>query len=280
MLPRGARIIRLSPAQARLARAGQRAMLAEERQLLQRLRRAADEALQHVLRAADAIGPGQTPGRLLVALRSAAIALRETISAAVLHVRAEARQTARQRLIAELHHATQELKVDIRMPPPGHAPQDAGLAQSAAESYVAAWRAILTVAVMRSYEGSLHRALRAAHGTQQHRLERIAATEVPQAYNDEHDEDADRVAEQHRDARWLPLVVKRWDAKLDSTCAICHEMDGRIVPLGMSFRGGLIPGFVHPRCRCQQAIVVLPLRMRGEVVPGYQVDDEGQPQAA
>jgi len=280
MLSRGAIVSRISTAQARLARAGQRAMLTEERQLLTRLRRAADEALQHVLRAADAIAPSQARGRLLVALQNAAIDLRETISAAVLHGRAEARQTARQRLIAELHHAAQELKVDVNMPPGGDAPQDAGLAQSAAESYVAAWRAVLTVAVMRSPEGSPHRALRAAHVMQQHRLERIAATEVPQAYNDEHDEDASWVAEQHRDARWLPLVVKRWDAKRDSTCAICHEMDGRIVPLGRSFRGGLIPGFVHPHCRCAQTIIVLPLRLRGEAVPSYQVDDESLRDAA
>jgi len=113
------------------------------------------------------------------------------------------------------------------------------------------------------------------------RLTRIAATEIPRAYNAAHDEGAGWVAERHKDASWLPLVVKRWDATLDrKTCPVCRDMDGRIALLGMSFSSGRIPGFVHRHDRCQDSIIALPLRMRGEVVPDYQVDDERPREAA
>lgn len=270
---------RLSPAQARLIRASQAAMLTGERETLARLQQAAERALAEVQRAAQHMMRPHR-GLLLVALRHAADGLRYAVTAIVLQGRGEARQAARGRLHAELAEVSRELRVDLGQPPANEAVEDAGLAQSAAESYVAGWRAALTVAVMRWQDGSPQKALRTAHDTQAHRLDRIAATEVPQAYSAAHDEGAGWVAERHKDARWLPLIVKRWDAKLDRACSVCSGMDGRLAPLGMSFKGGLVPAFVHPRCRCLSSILVLPVRMRGEVVPGYQVDDEREREAA
>lgn len=46
---------------------------------------------------------------------------------------------------------------------------------------------------------------------------------------------------------WLVL---EWIAELDRrTCSVCSGMDGRTAPIGGDF-GGLLPGFVHGRCRC------------------------------
>lgn len=274
-----ARIKLLTPAQERLARAAQAAMLGEERRLLERLQRLADEAFGQVLRAVDASGaraPERARGRLLVALRRASLGLRDAVASAVLQGRAGARKAATQRLAAELGQAAKELGVDIERPDAGDAIEDPGLAQGAAESYVAAWRAAMTVAVMRWQDGSPSQGLRTAHETQAPKLERIAATEVPQAYNAAHDEGARLVAEQHQDARWRPLIVKRWDATLDRrTCSVCEDMDGRYTLLGLRFKDRLLPGHVHPYDRCQEAIIVLPLRLRGEVQ-----DEDGSREAA
>ena len=278
MLPR--RLARLSLDQARLLRAAQAAMLAVERETLDRLQQAAERALAEVLRAADSMARPHR-GLLLVTLRRAAVDLREAVAAIVLQGRTDARRAGLQRLRAELAQAERELRIDLRAPPANDGQEDAGLAQSAAESYVATWRAALTVAVMRWQDGTPQKALRTAHDSQGHRLDRIAATETAQAYNAAHDEGAGWVAEQHRDARWMPLIVKRWDATLDKRlCPTCRDMHGRLAVIGMSFTGGKLPGHVHPRCRCQSGLIVLPLRMRGEVEPGYQVDARRPREAA
>lgn len=283
MLARAASLRQLTPAQAKLARAAQRAMLGVERQTLTALQRAADEALGRLLRAVE-LAPNADRARraLLLATRGVADGLRMTVHAIVTTGRRSARDAARQRLGAELALVAKDLALPafVTLAASRGDLADQAYAESAAEGFVAAWRASVTLVAVRKSEAPVTRDLRTAVSAQAFRLRRIAATEVPQAYNVEHDEGAGWVAEQHKDARWMPLIVKRWDATFDNTCTTCEEMHGRLVPLWMSFKGGLIPGHVHWHCRCLETIVALPLRMRGEVVPGYEVSDEEPREAA
>ena len=64
--------------------------------------------------------------------------------------------------------------------------------------------------------------------------------------------------------------MKHWEGILDRRiCEVCKAHDGEIVPVGMKFDGGDEPGFVHVLCRCQDALVFLPARMRTEVPGRY-----------
>lgn len=274
----------LTPAQERRARAGQAAMLRAERDTPRALREATEAALQRLQQAGEnARDPVAARRYLLAAGGAVADQLRSELQSAVRQGRHAAREAAYQRLVAEFAAAAKELRFDPpSLPVMGRAPEDDALSESAAEALVAPWRAAVTVAVVR-WEGTtpLGRDLRAASSAQAHRLERTAATEIPQAYNAAHDEGAGWVAEQHQEARWLPLLVKRWDATLDRrACERCRAMDGRYTVIGTRFKDRLLPGFIHPRCRCVEAIIPLPLRLRGEAEPGYQVDAERPRQAA
>ena len=74
-------------------------------------------------------------------------------------------------------------------------------------------------------------------------VERTASTENSNAFNGALRE----VSGANLNAR---LVEWEWDAALDRrTCSVCRDMHG-VVTEGGSFRGGLWPGSVHPRCRC------------------------------
>jgi hypothetical protein len=58
-------------------------------------------------------------------------------------------------------------------------------------------------------------------------IKRIAATDAAQAFADLRDEGAGWLAEQHRDALWLPAIVKVWDGTLDKKiCPTCGDLDG------------------------------------------------------
>lgn len=82
-----------------------------------------------------------------------------------------------------------------------------------------------------------------------YRLRRVAATEIPQAYSRLH-------YEIDPGEGW----AIRWDATLDlKLCQICRGMHGEIVPVGQPFSDGLVPGDVHPNCRCEPAFVPLSL---------------------
>lgn len=85
------------------------------------------------------------------------------------------------------------------------------------------------------------------------KLRRIAATEVAQAYQDEHAQELEQVAAR---AKTLPLAVllhKRWEGVLDRRiCPLCANHDNEVVRASEQFRHGHEPGMVHPNCRCQQ----------------------------
>lgn len=80
------------------------------------------------------------------------------------------------------------------------------------------------------------------------RLIQIAVTENANAYNLEHRQTVIDTA------AGLGLV-EVWDATLDQrTCELCESMDGAITVDGI-FPDSLVPGAVHPYCRCTSHFV-------------------------
>lgn len=91
--------------------------------------------------------------------------------------------------------------------------------------------------------------MRRAVALEDYRLRRIAATEIPNAYSRAH-------YEIDPGEGW----ARRWDATLDlKVCPICFRMHGEVVGLGEEFTDGLVPGDVHPNCRCYPSFVPLAL---------------------
>lgn len=95
------------------------------------------------------------------------------------------------------------------------------------------------------------------------RAELSVTSVVAQAFNQEREEVLADLEDLDVDNTWVPLIGKSWDAALDAkTCEDCNGLDGTIVPIGLSFPNEQIPGEVHPRCRCIEVIVALPLPLR------------------
>ena len=93
--------------------------------------------------------------------------------------------------------------------------------------------------------------LKYAIALEDYRLRRVAATETFNAYSRGH-------YEIDVPEGW----ARRWDATLDiRICRICRQMHGETVPVDESFSGGLVPGDVHPNCRCFPTYVPLSLMM-------------------
>lgn len=79
-----------------------------------------------------------------------------------------------------------------------------------------------------------------------HWADRIARTEIVNAYN-VHGDNGIRQAR-----KYIPDLVRRWDAATDSrTCALCRDLDGRVVPVGVPFDLDIVNAPAHPRCRCR-----------------------------
>ncbi len=261
----------LSPAQRRLARVGQRAMLATEATLLVELQAAAQRALDEVTRAAQhEQDPQRARLRALAALRVAAERLRGEVARAVLASRGAARDDASKQLARELDVAARTLKLTLPAPAPADRAADEHRAAASADAYTAAWRAGVAAALSRWVAAAerppLATALATATDQQDHRLRRTAATEVPQAYSEEHAARADQLATKHADAKWLVLLVKVWDATLDrKLCPVCRDMDRRWAVVGLKFKSGMLPGSVHAHCRCQSSLLAL---KPGVLIPG------------
>lgn len=91
------------------------------------------------------------------------------------------------------------------------------------------------------------------------RLDTLAATEVADAFGDERSDASDAYAAEAT-RRWLPVPLKVWDAAHDrKLCVRCAALDGQVRPFGFAFDGGLVPGRVHPRCRCLEKVWLVPL---------------------
>ena len=160
--------------------------------------------------------------------------------------------------------------------------EDRARAAAAGQAYVATWTiAALAAVSLNDATRSVGQRLSEATTALDYRVVRIGTTESAQAFNDARDEGMGWVAERYGDERWFPAVLKRWDATLDAkVCPVCRDMNGSLALWGMPFKDGMRPGYVHPSDRCTPGIVFLPARIRGERIPGRQVDDERPREAA
>ncbi|WP_438029001.1 hypothetical protein [Sorangium sp. So ce233] len=193
------------------SRRAQRALLTAERDTLASLDAASRRATEGVLLAIGGLTVSE--GKKLAALAAvqrAAEQLRTDTTAAVQRGRAAARAGALDRLVGELQAAGATLGAErLEAPPPSDAAEDAPLAQAAGESLAGAWRAGVAAAVLawaddpRLSLAERVREVARAHGF---RRRRIAATEVPRAYNDEHLEGTAWVAANYTPAGQRVLI--------------------------------------------------------------------------
>lgn len=208
------------------------------------------------------VRPGDTAGAIRI-VQAALPGLTAAVSSAVADGRREAKRVALERLDAELRKVTGPLGVVL-----GDSPEDLAEAELAGSAYAVAWGAAAVAMVWRWQDTSAPSAAAIpgdAADRNDHRLRRIAATENAKAFQDAREEGTDWVAEQHGEATWFPGMFKQWDATLDrGTCGVCRDLDGQIRPFGFDFEGGQEPGYVHPMCRCVEAVVFVPLRAGGE----------------
>ncbi len=255
---------KIEPDTRRAAEASAAVMLLQERELLSKLSailllygRIADGQLR---RFED---PDQAAANGARIIRTTAADLEAAAAAAILAARSEARGAALAELRKQVAVAERlflsvgapirkgELDLHGRTPPAA----DASHAGTTAGALADVWhRDSLTRLLGWTREGAEGRmpyvgedAAQAA----QFRARRSAATEVAQAYNDETHEQFVELSARLETSVVTPLLFKRWEAVLDRVvCGRCANFDNQIVPINEGFRGGEVPGFVHPNCRC------------------------------
>lgn len=265
-----AKVTALTPAQKRQQQAAARAMLGEERRLLRGIRddvsEVADGAIAEIARRDDTTSDAARAA-ILMLLLAAADRLRTRTRVRIAAARLSARVSGAKRAHVEIGTAMAAaglgaLLLDGHHP---HAPDDRSLAEATADSFASAWKSGLVYAVTQAIRKgeSPTRAVDLAAERLDGRARRIAATEVPQAYNDAHRREAERSGAALNDtATSVALIVRRWDAILDvRTCPECRSHDGEVTPLGRAFDGGDEPGTIHPWCRCIDTVITIP-RMR------------------
>ncbi len=242
----------------RTARASAGAMLKVERDALVDLRREVRSTLGELVLTVGGLWPrSENADARVHALASVGTATKD-VSARVARGIRSARSAARDAALARLKAETLAAGVDVASPARSDGAEDAGLSDMTGASYAAAWGGAMMREVVRWTNDGTTPRLVAVSLAQDHRLARIAATEVSQAYSDEHAEAALELA------RLYPALKgrlwRRWDAMLDRhLCPVCKAMDGQVVPLGKPFfdiarKKKLEPGFVHPLCRCIEVV--------------------------
>jgi hypothetical protein len=253
-------------------------LITAEMKTLTGMRRAAARALGTLLASlSDSEEPARARSTAINAVRRAVTELSLSLAQEVLDGRQRAREAALRRLTAELTLLRTQLQSagyrdPVDDPSASDGDEDAALAQSAAASLAAQWSQLAIARVLLWADdpsGSLPAQLKQSLTPMDSRVGRTAATEVSRAYNDEHDEGVGWVAEDNKQAEWLPAVFKYWSAILDRrVCATCAAHDGEIVVVGMKFDGGDEPGSVHVCCRCVDSIVFLPFMLPGKAGEG------------
>lgn len=256
-----------------IQRGNQATLLHAEASLLRDLRLRTKRVVDDAALAAANYGASDTEAakRAAIAATRGAIGRMQTVlEQAITAGRADARARALARLDVELGEVRRQLRkrgVDAQLTAPARSDgvEDTTAATATASSYASAWGSSVLAGVLSWADdptGDVGVRVTESVRTTDFRLRRIATTEVAIAYNDEHGEALETIARENRDARWLPAVLKCWDATLDrKTCSTCSARAGDIVPVGMPFRGGDEPGHVHPHCRCIESLIFLPLRL-------------------
>jgi len=243
-------VAQLPPKWNERLRASLRAILMAEAVAMRELRQALRAATVDVR--AQLLGEDVDENEAIPALMESDHRLYLALLALLLLLRANARKDATKQFKAEAALAGISLAhifVTIR----DRTDEDQARAESIARNFCAAW----LLAVMAAYRRDIKDPVGATNEALDYRLRRIAGTEIPHAYGRGHDE-------------WLAILAvelgpeaalwaKRWDATLDmKTCRICRRMHGEVQPLGAAFTGGLLPGDVHPFCRCVPTLIPIP----------------------
>jgi hypothetical protein len=226
-----------------------------------------DAVHSHIERVATQAEQRHTKERhaaMLALLLAGAKAMAEDVRIAILSGREDARNAARGRLHAEMVAAGIALEAH-HWAVGARSEEDAAHAASSADSLAAQWRGMAMVAALRAHrrEMPVSEAIDLTRGPMKARIERTAASETAQAYNDEHLRSAREIADfdrKFRDGELAERIVtslgRQWSALVDA-CERCIPLDGEIVGLYESFSGGEEPGYVHAHCRCVEIIVPL-----------------------
>lgn len=174
----------------------------------------------------------------------------------------------RSRSVAAAHAGAQLAEIDwilrayeipsvaIRTLPLAEGAADAAMATSASRSLASRWLLSTTTTIQQWESGggaaSLPQAARDGAKRIASSLGRTAATETAFAYAEEHARQMAEAVEQAGGTPLQPLLFKRWEGALDrKICRVCANHDNEVVEASQPFRGGHVPGEVHPHCRCQ-----------------------------
>ncbi len=226
------------------------AMLAAERVALARLQRAVDATVRRRRRGPRHLVVGAVARDLETHLAAVLAGIRETAR--------DAGHLTLAREVTAIREAGADLRGDLQ--PAGMSQADRDRAAQVAGSFAAAWLASST-ARLASPETAAD-ALRGGARDQRFRVEMVAATETSQAFNAERENETTEYV-QRQSSDLAPLLLKTWDATLDrATCSTCKGLDGTIVPWGFSFPGFAVPGDIHPRCRCIEGMLFLPIPLQ------------------
>ena len=247
-------------ADLRTRRASAGTLLTLEARTKKHVGEAVDESVDEMVATGARQNPHtMTKAAILALLLLASRSMAQKAAGAIERSRAQARLGARSRLRIELGHLGIALAPYLLQLPSTKGAEDRAHAVASGEALAVAWRALAMHSVLRALrmEKPIAPALEATRAPMRARIVRTAVTETSKAYNDEHAEALPAMA-QH-DVRLVPLldrarVLREWSAMLDA-CPTCFAMDGERARLGGSFRGGLEPGYVHPRCRCIAILV-------------------------
>lgn len=132
-------------------------------------------------------------------------------------------------------------------------------ATTAADALAVAWRAAAfrAASVALREDRDVAGAIQGTAAAMTPRAERTSDTEIAGAYSEERRlslVDASTADPEFRDVVTRLRLVRRWVAMLDA-CPLCWPLDGELAVDGR-FDGGAEPGFMHPRCRCTDELVV------------------------
>lgn len=140
----------------------------------------------------------------------------------------------------------------IRASPPADVPlaELEARAELAASSYAEAWLASFRARedIVKKY--GERTAVRQTTEEHAFRINRIAATETPAAFNEAR---LETVRASIRDLDIDVIRIWRCDA---GPCEICTSYDGEVADLHGGYASGEEPGSVHPHCRCSEDIQV------------------------
>lgn len=199
----------------------------------------------------------------LAAIQAASGQLRDQVAASVADGRDDARTASLSRANAEIEHLSSLLSKDgwsgSELPGPvaPDVPDTDAIRAAAAGASVSSRWAALALGAVSQWEadgGSLPTALRRTTTLLDPHLSRAIATEISEAFADEHL----AALEPLSDYPWSAQVFKVWSAILDGRlCQRCYELDGRAVPLNHSWPEGATQP-LHPHCRCMEVPLYIP----------------------